>query len=110
MNWRRLSLVLGIAAILAGIGLIFGGYGSTVGGGVLLAGILATIVGSVPDTLITIFRIPELRTKIFITLALLGVYRIGYYIPLPMVDQQVVAQKMADAGGTTGRLLGFVSM
>ncbi|MFN3193702.1 MAG: preprotein translocase subunit SecY [Aureliella sp.] len=32
-----------------------------------------------------VFTIPELRQKILLTLALLGVYRIGYQIPLPMV-------------------------
>ncbi|MFK7737899.1 MAG: preprotein translocase subunit SecY [Pirellulaceae bacterium] len=32
-----------------------------------------------------VFTIPELRQKVLLTLALLGVYRIGYQIPLPMV-------------------------
>jgi preprotein translocase subunit SecY len=32
-----------------------------------------------------IFSIPELRLKIFITLALLALYRIGSHIPLPMI-------------------------
>lgn len=32
-----------------------------------------------------VFTIPELRQKILLTLALLGVYRIGYQIPLPMI-------------------------
>jgi preprotein translocase subunit SecY len=35
-----------------------------------------------------IFTIPELRQKIFFTLILLGVFRIGYQIPLPVVEQQ----------------------
>ncbi len=34
-----------------------------------------------------IFSIPELRRKILLTLALLGIYRIGFHIPLPMVSQ-----------------------
>jgi preprotein translocase subunit SecY len=34
-----------------------------------------------------IFTIPELRQKIFFTLLLLAVFRIGYSIPLPVVDQ-----------------------
>jgi len=33
-----------------------------------------------------IFTIPELRTKIFLTLGLLAIYRIGWQIPLPIVD------------------------
>jgi preprotein translocase subunit SecY len=61
--------------------------------------------------LATIFKIPELRSKIFITLAFLAVYRIGYYIPLPMIDQEKMADKMGQAaGGTVGQLLGFVSL
>ena len=38
--------------------------------------------------LIGIFRIPELRQKILLTLVLLAVYRMGFAIPLPFVDQQ----------------------
>ena len=33
-----------------------------------------------------IFSIPELRQKILLTLGLLAVYRIGWWIPLPIVD------------------------
>ena len=40
-----------------------------------------------------IFTIPELRQKIFFTLILLAVFRIGYQIPLPLVDQTQVAQQ-----------------
>jgi preprotein translocase subunit SecY len=39
------------------------------------------------EKLLTVFRIPELRYKILLTLCLLAVYRLGYYIPLPIVDQ-----------------------
>jgi preprotein translocase subunit SecY len=61
--------------------------------------------------LVTIFKIPELRRKIFITLLFLAVYRIGYYIPLPMVDQAKLSEKMSQvAGGALGRVLGFVSL
>ena len=38
------------------------------------------------EKLRVIFTIPELRQKILLTLALLGVYRIGYQITLPMVN------------------------
>ena len=61
--------------------------------------------------LVTIFKIPELRRKIFITLLFLVVYRIGYYVPLPMIDQVKMGEKMSQAaGGTLGRVLGFVSL
>jgi preprotein translocase subunit SecY len=41
-----------------------------------------------------IFTIPELRQKIFFTLILLGVFRIGYQIPLPIVDQAAQKRQM----------------
>jgi len=63
------------------------------------------------NQLITIFKIPELRKKIFITLIFLAVYRIGYYVPLPMVDQAKLADKLANAQtGALGQVLSFVSM
>src|SRR5437868_2861628 len=61
--------------------------------------------------IITIFKIPELRKKIFITLIFLAVYRIGYYVPLPMIDHVGLADKMAQAStGALGQVLGFVSL
>ncbi len=61
--------------------------------------------------LVTIFKIPELRKKIFITLIFLAVYRIGYYVPLPVIDHVKMAEKMAQAqGGALGQVLGFVSL
>src|SRR6478609_2308141 len=61
--------------------------------------------------LLTIFKIPELRRKIFITLLFLIVYRIGYYVPLPMIDQVELAKKMQAAqSGALGQVLGFVSL
>jgi preprotein translocase subunit SecY len=61
--------------------------------------------------LFTIFKIPELRRKIFITLAFLAVYRIGYFIPLPMIDQVQLAENLRkQGGGALGQMLGFVSL
>jgi len=39
------------------------------------------------EKLRVVFTIPELRTKILLTLGLLGIYRIGSWIPLPIIDQ-----------------------
>ena len=39
------------------------------------------------EKLRTVFSIPELRKKIFLTLFLLAVYRVGWQIPLPIIDQ-----------------------
>src|SRR3954463_12910626 len=42
-----------------------------------------------------IFTIPELRQKIFFTLILLAVFRVGYQIPLPVVAQQKLAASLS---------------
>ncbi|MBD3673625.1 MAG: preprotein translocase subunit SecY [Planctomycetaceae bacterium] len=52
--------------------------------------------------LIMIFRIPELRKKIFLTLALLAVYRMGFAIPLPFIDQDGLARAVEDIEGQEG--------
>lgn len=61
------------------------------------------------EKLRTIFSIPELRQKIFITLALLAIYRIGWMIYLPIVDQSLIEGQNASAGGL-GALLETVSV
>jgi preprotein translocase subunit SecY len=61
--------------------------------------------------LITIFKIPELRRKILITALFLTIYRIGYYVPLPVINQAELAKSMAAAQQSTlGQVLGFVSL
>lgn len=45
---------------------------------------------------LTVFKIPELRNKILLTIALLAVYRMGFAIPLPFVDQAKVAEAVKD--------------
>ena len=45
-------------------------------------------------TLANIFRIPELRRKLLFTLGLLIVFRLGYYVPLPGVDQTEMVKGM----------------
>jgi preprotein translocase subunit SecY len=58
-----------------------------------------------------IFSIPELRLKILITLAFLAIYRIGYWVPLPFVDQEKAQLAMQGAqGGALGQILGYMSM
>lgn len=42
--------------------------------------------GSLLQKLFNVFRIPDLRNKLFFTLAMLCVYRIGFYVALPGVD------------------------
>src|SRR5437764_13228643 len=48
-------------------------------------------------TLTNIFRIPELRSKVLFTIFMLMVYRAGYHVPIPGVDQENLAEK-ADPG------------
>lgn len=61
------------------------------------------------EKLRTIFSIPELRQKIFITLALLAIYRVGWVIYLPIVDQLAIEGQNSGGGGL-GALLETVSV
>jgi preprotein translocase subunit SecY len=54
-----------------------------------------------------IFKIPELKKRIFYTLALLFVYRIGVHVPTPGIDSTALAAFFARAQGT---LLGLFDM
>lgn len=63
------------------------------------------------NSLLTIFRIPELSRKILFTVICIAIYRIGYYVPLPVVDQDRMAELLAGStSGTLGQVLGLVSM
>ena len=52
------------------------------------------------------FKIPDLRAKIFFTLAMFGVYRLGATIPVPGIDLEAVKlfQAQQQAGGIYGLL------
>lgn len=56
------------------------------------------------EKLRVVFTIPELRKKILLTLFLLAVYRVGWQIPLPIIDQQQVSQTTSQGEG------GFASL
>jgi preprotein translocase subunit SecY len=70
------------------------------------------------ETLLNIFRIPELRNKVLFTLFLLLIYRIGYHIPIPGVDQGNFAalqtkqqqQSGSNEESAAGRLANYVSL
>ena len=52
-----------------------------------------------------IFSIPELRKRIFMTLLLLAIFRIGAHIPTPGVDGQALSQFFQSA---ENNILGFL--
>ncbi len=47
-----------------------------------------------------IFKIPELKKRIFYTLALLIVYRIGVHVPVPGIDSAALAEIFRQISGT----------
>ncbi len=53
------------------------------------------------EKLRVVFTIPELRKKILFTLALLAVYRVGWQIPLPVVDKVKLAARVGTDSGLT---------
>ena len=65
------------------------------------------------QALINIFRIPDLRNRVLFTLGIIFVYRIGFWIPLPGVNQQALveaAQKAADDSSGFGRFMQYASI
>ncbi|MGO9113315.1 MAG: preprotein translocase subunit SecY [Thermoguttaceae bacterium] len=59
-----------------------------------------------------IFTIPELRRKIFFTLVLLAVYRVGSHIPLPVFSHEKLAALFdtKGGGGGAGDVLQYMSV
>ena len=54
-----------------------------------------------------IFKIQELKSRVFFTLALLAVYRIGAHIPTPGINGEELSKFLAERGGA---LMGFFDM
>ena len=64
-------------------------------------------------TIVNVFSIKELRDKLLFTLGMLAVYRIGFWIPLPGVNQSVLVEyfeRAAAEGSAAGRAAQFVSI
>jgi preprotein translocase subunit SecY len=51
-----------------------------------------------------IFTIPELRQKILLTLGLLAIYRVGWQVPLPIVDPKAMTAFAEQTGGIGDQL------
>ena len=65
------------------------------------------------QAIVNIFKIGELRSKVLFTLGMLVVYRIGFWIPVPGVNQsalkQFFEQQVSNETGA-GRLVSFVAI
>jgi preprotein translocase subunit SecY len=63
------------------------------------------------EKLRVVFTIPELRQKILLTLLFLAIYRVGWQIPLPVVDQSRMTEFFGKAGDTgLGALMSQVAV
>lgn len=63
---------------------------------------------------IAILAIPDLRRKLLLTVVLLAVYRMGFWVPLPIVNQELVQQNIeklqSGGGGPLGQILQTASL
>lgn len=62
------------------------------------------------EKLRVIFTIPELRRKLLLTLLLLAIYRVGWQIPLPVVDAEAMRRAFQTQQGGLGALLEQVAI
>ena len=65
------------------------------------------------QAILNIFKIPDLRNKVLFTIGMLAVYRIGFWIPVPGIDQTALAelmQRQSTEGNAAGRVLDFVQI
>jgi len=61
------------------------------------------------EKLRVVFTIPELRQKILLTLMFLAIYRVGYWIPVPIVDQEQLSKAFQSNTGI-GQFIQSVSV
>jgi len=62
------------------------------------------------QALFNIFRIPDLRNRVFFTLSMLVIYRVGFFVPLVGVDQTKLSEAAAEGAGGFGRFLEYASI
>ncbi len=126
MAFRIFKIATGaILGILAAILLFQGAVDLINGAGSVLSPVVQIIGGlailgvywyslfsgsAVKRSLESIFSIPELLRKLAFTLGLLCIYRVGFYVPLPGLDQERIASFMKGAEGTFGQALQLASM
>src|SRR5687767_15043433 len=65
-------------------------------------------------TFVNIFRVPELRNKVLFTLMMLTIYRVGYHVPIPGVDQtgfeQLAKNQEGSNSDAAGRIATYISL
>jgi preprotein translocase subunit SecY len=135
MMFRVFRLLVGLALGFAAAWLIWGGIDEIIGavsgqqGAAALVAPILRIVGGflilglfyyalwaesgIRRGLENIFSIPELLQKIAFTLALLCIYRVGFHVPLPGVNQEMLREQMGqqqDAGGGVGQAIQYFSL
>jgi preprotein translocase subunit SecY len=59
--------------------------------------------------MLNVFRVPEIRTRLLITVGFLLVYRIGWNIPLPGIDLELLKGLGRDEGGAFSALYNLIS-
>ncbi|MBI1883993.1 MAG: preprotein translocase subunit SecY [Chlamydiae bacterium] len=62
---------------------------------------------------VNIFKVPDLKKKLLLTLGLVAVYRVGTYIPTPGVDGYALSQALQDMArtqGGAGTIFGIMDM
>ena len=57
-----------------------------------------------------VFSIPELRQKILLTLLLLAIYRVGWHIPLPMINQETLQARDSESDTGFGRMIEYAAV
>jgi preprotein translocase subunit SecY len=65
------------------------------------------------QAVLNIFKIPDLRNRVLFTLGMLVIYRIGFWIPLPGVDQTSMveaAQNARDTNSVFGGIIEYTSI
>lgn len=65
------------------------------------------------QAIINIFKIAELRNRVFFTMTMIAIYRIGFWIPLAGVNQQQMvdaAQKATEDASGWGKFLDYASI
>ena len=85
-------------------------------GGLVLAGVYYYSLWApspIRRGLENIFAVPDLLKKIAFTLALLCIYRVGYHIPLPGIDENAIREFFkggTDESGGVGQALSYFNM